>query len=324
MFAIDVSFLSDSLLIFSLAFLIDLVFGEVPDRIHPTLWMGKITDYFKPKLKNENPRIENANGVFLCLLLITLFAVPAYFVLFWVREFFGWLPYIVASAIALKTTFAIKCMKQYTLPVADSVKKGDFDRARQLLPFIVRRRPSELTKGHIISAAVETIAEGTTDGITSSFFYFALFGVPGAVAFRVVNTLDSMVGYKDRDHINIGWFSAKMDTIANYIPARLTAILMILAALLLRENWRESWRILQRDRKNTESVNAGWTISTMAGALNIQLEKPGFYKIGDHNYLSPAHITKALRIMVLTVILFGILIILPLLVLKTLTIMLIL
>lgn len=321
MFAIDISLILDSLLILSLAFLIDLVFGEVPDRIHPTLWMGKLTAYFKSKLKNENSRVEKINGVLLCLLLIALFVIPVYFMLFWVHEFFGWLPYIVASAIVLQTTFAIKCMKQYTLPVADSVEKGDYDRARQLLPFIVRRNPTELDRRNIISAAVETIAEGTTDGITSPFFYFALFGVPGAVAFRVVNTLDSMVGYKDLDHINIGWFSAKMDTIANYIPARLTAILMILSALLLRENWRKSWRILQRDRKNTASPNAGWTISTMAGALNIQLEKLGFYTIGDNNDLSPVHIIKALRIMVLTAILFGILIILPLVVLKALTIM---
>ena len=320
MFAIDISLILDSLLIFSLAFLIDLVFGEVPDRIHPTLWMGKVTYYFKSKLRNEKSRVEKTNGVLLCLLLIALFVIPVYFMLFWVHEFFGWLPYIVASAIILQTTFAIKCMKQYTLPVADSVKKGDYDRARQLLPFIVRRNPTELTKRHIISAAVETIAEGTTDGITSPFFYFALFGVPGAVAFRVVNTLDSMVGYKDLDHINIGWFSAKMDTIANYIPSRLTAILMMLSALLLRENWRKSWRILQRDRKNTASPNAGWTISTMAGALNIQLEKPGFYTIGDNNDLSPAHIIKALRIMVLTATLFGVSIILPLLVLRTLII----
>jgi adenosylcobinamide-phosphate synthase len=320
MFTIDFSFLLDSLLIFVLAFLIDIVFGELPDRIHPTLWMGKITDYLKPKLKNEKPRVEKINGVLLCLLLIILFAVPAYFVLFWIREFLGWLPYILASAIILKTSFAIKCMRQYTLPVADAVEKGDYDRAKQLLPFIVRRSPKELTKGHIISAAVETIAEGTTDGITSPFFYFALFGVPGAVAFRVVNTLDSMVGYKDQAHINIGWFSAKTDTIANYIPARLTAVLMMLAALLLREDWKESWRILQRDRKNTASVNAGWTISAMAGALNIQLEKPGFYKIGDNNDLSPIHITKALRIMTITATLFGFSIILPLLALKTLTI----
>ncbi len=320
MFTIDVSLLSDSLSIFSLAFLIDFFFGELPDRVHPTLWMGEIIAYLNPKLKNENSRIEKTNGVFLCLLLIALFAIPVFFVLLWVRELFGWLPYIFASAFILQTTFAIKCMKQYTLPVEDSVKNGNYDKAKQFLPLIVRRSPNELTRRHIISAAVETIAEGTTDGITSPFFYFALLGVPGAVAFRVVNTLDSMIGYKDRDHINIGWFSAKIDTLANYIPARLSAILIILAALILRQNWRESWRILQRDRKKTESINAGWTMSTMAGALNIQLEKPGCYKIGDDKELFPAHITKALHIMMLTTTLFIILTILPLLVLKTLTI----
>ena len=95
-------------------------------------------------------------------------------------------------------------------------------------------------------------------------------------------------------------------------------IVLILATLLLRENWRKAWRILQRDRKNTASLNAGWTISTMAGALNIQLEKPGFYIIGDNNDLVPIHIKKALRIMMLTAILFGVSIILPLLVLRTL------
>jgi len=320
MFTINSSFLLDSLLIFVLAFLIDLVFGEIPDRIHPTLWMGKITAYLKPKLKNKNPTVEKINGALLCLLLIIVFAAPAYFVIFWVRELLGWLPYIIVSAIILKSSFAIKCMKNYTLPVADAVEKGDYDRAKQLLPLIVRRSPKELTERHIISAAVETIAEGTTDGITSPFFFYALFGVPGAVAFRVVNTLDSMVGYKDPENINIGWFSAKTDTVANYIPARLTAVLMILSALLLREDWRESWRILQRDRANTASVNAGWTISAMAGALNIQLEKPGHYKIGDNKDLTPAHITKALRIMLLTATLFGITVVVPILALKTLTI----
>ena len=320
MFVIDVSLLFDSLLIFSLAFLIDLVFGELPDSIHPTLWMGKVIDYFKPKIKSENPRAEKINGVLLGIFIIILFAVPVYFVIFLVRKFLGWVPYIVVSAFLLSTAIAIKCMKQYTLPVANCLENEDCDKAKELLPFIVRRDPTGLNKRHIISAAVETTAEGTTDGITSPFFYFALFGVPGAVAFRVINTLDSMVGYKDRDHINIGWFSAKMDTIANYIPARLTAILMVLAARLLKENWRNSWRILQRDKKNTESLNAGWTLSAMAGALSIQLEKPGFYRIGDKKDISATHIRRALRVMLLTAILFSIFIILPILVVKTLII----
>jgi adenosylcobinamide-phosphate synthase len=319
MFALDLSFLTDSLLIFVLAFFIDLIFGELPDSIHPTLWMGKVIAYLKPKIKSENPRTEKINGVLLGIFAVTLYAVTVYFLIFLVHEYLGWAPYIIVSAFILSTTIAIKCMRQYTLPVAEALENEDYDRAKELLPFIVRRDPKALTKQHIISAAVETIAEGTTDGVTSPFFYYALFGVPGAVAFRVINTLDSMVGYKDLKHVNIGWFSAKMDTIANYIPARLTAFMMVLAALLLGEDGRKSWRILQRDKRNTESLNAGWTLSAMSGALRIQLEKPGFYKIGDSEKVSSTHIKRALRIMLLSTILFSVLIVLPILAAKMLT-----
>ncbi|MBN1245453.1 cobalamin biosynthesis protein [Candidatus Bathyarchaeota archaeon] len=308
----------DSLLIFVLAFLIDAVFGEFPDRIHPTVWIGKVIAYFKPKFKNENPRIEKINGVILCLLVILIVAVPVYFLLFGIRLFFGWVPYIVVSAILFKTTFAIKCMKQYTVPIAEALKHKDFDKAKRGLYFIVRRDPTKLSEQQIASAAVESIAESTTDGITAPFFFFALFGVPGAFAFRVINTLDSMVGYKDQEHRNIGWFSAKLDTVANYVPARLTAILMVVAVALLGENWRESWRILQRDKTKTNSLNAGWTMSAMAGALGVQLEKSGHYALGDKGDISPAHITRALRIMTLTAILFGTVVICPILALKAL------
>ena len=310
----------DSLLIFILAFLIDVVFGELPDRFHPTVWIGKAIAYFKPKMKNENPRTEKINGVILCLLIITLVAVPVYFLIFGIRQFLGWVPYIVVSAFLLKTTFAVKCMRHYTVPIAEALKNKDVDKARQGLYYIVRRDPTNLSERHIISAAVESIAESTTDGITTPFFFFALFGVPGAFAFRVINTLDSMVGYKDREHMNIGWFSASLDTIANYIPARLTAILMVVATALLGENWRGSWRILQRDKTKTKSLNAGWTMSAMAGALNIQLEKPDHYALGDEGDVSPAHIMKALRIMELTAVLFGVAVIFPVLTLKALVI----
>jgi len=313
MFVLNLSFLLDSLLIFWLAFLIDLIFGELPDRFHPTLWMGKTISYFKSKLRSDNKNKEKINGVFLCLLSITVFVIPVFLIIYTVQNFLGWLPYIIMSAFLLSTTVAIKCMKQYTSPVVEALETDNFEKAKECLPFIVRRDPSGLKKNHIISAAVETIAEGTTDGITSPFFYFAIFGVPGAVAFRVINTLDSMVGYKDEDNLFIGWFSAKMDTIANYIPARLTAILMIFASFVLRENWRKSIKILKRDRKNTESPNAGWTISTMAGALNIQLEKPGFYLIGDYADPSLKDITKSFRILFVTAIFFGVSIVFPLL-----------
>jgi adenosylcobinamide-phosphate synthase len=307
----------DALLIFILAFIIDAVFGEFPDRVHPTVWIGKAIAYFKPKFKNENPRIEKVNGVVLCVLVILIVAVPVYFLLFWIRYFFSWIPYIVVAAILFKTTFAAKCMRNYTVPIAEALEKGDLEEARRGLYYIVRRDPNKLNEQQIASAAVESIAESTTDGITSPFFFFALFGVPGAFAFRVINTLDSMIGYKDKENVNIGWFSAKMDTITNYIPARLTAVLMVAATALLRGNWRNAWRILQRDKTKTNSINAGWTMSAMAGALSIQLEKSGHYALGDKADISPAHIRRALRIMELTAILFGAIIILPILALKT-------
>jgi len=317
MFPIDGVPLVDSVLIFVLAFLVDLVFGEVPDRFHPTVWMGKLITYFKPKIKSTNARTEKVNGCVLGLSVILLFAVLVYFGLFVTRQFLGWIPYIVVAAVLLKTTFAVKCMRHYSVPIMKAVADGDIDRARQMLHYVVRRDPTKLNEQQIISATVESVAESTTDGVTSPFFYFALFGVSGAFAFRAVSTLDSMLGYRDKEHVNIGWFSASLDTVANYVPARLTSGLMVVAVFLLGDNWRQAWRILQRDRRNMASLNAGWTIAVMAGALNVQLEKPGHYTLGDGEGISPKHILKALRIMELTAVLFGMVVVFPVLLLKT-------
>jgi adenosylcobinamide-phosphate synthase len=190
------------------------------------------------------------------------------------------------------------------------------DKARRMLHYIVRRDPTKLSGRQIISATVESVAESTTDGVTSPFFYFALFGVPGAFAFRTVSTLDSMLGYRDREHVNIGWFSASLDTVVNYVPARLTAVLMVVAVFLLGGNWRQSWRVLRRDRGNMASVNAGWTIGVMAGALGVRLEKPGCYALGDGEGIEPGDVLKALRVMELTAVLFGLVVVFPVLVLR--------
>jgi adenosylcobinamide-phosphate synthase len=318
MFFFDISFLVDSVLIFTLAFLIDVVFGEIPDRAHPTVWMGKIVAYVKPKMKNSNPQVEKLSGIGLVVGLIALFAVPVSLILWAIRQIpvWGWLIYIVVAAVMLKATFALKCMRFYTAPIEKALKANDKEAAKKWLRFIVRRDPDKLDERHMISAAVESIAESTTDGVTSPFFFFAIFGVPGAVAFRVINTLDSMVGYKDAINVNIGWFSAKMDTLTNYIPSRLTAIFMVAAAGLLGRDWRNSWRILMRDKNKTASPNAGWTISAMAGALETQLEKEGYYALGDGKTIHAEDISSAWRIMGLTVVLFGLIVVVPVLALE--------
>ena len=296
--------------------MIDAVFGEYPDRIHPTIGIGKMILYLRPRLRNPNPKVEKANGVFMATAIMLIVGIPVFVLLFWLRLTFGSIPYIIVGAILFKATFAIKGMGHYTKPIATALKKNDIVAARKWLPFIVRRDPNTLNERQIISAAVESIAESTTDGITAPFFFFAIFGVPGAFAYRVVNTLDSMVGYKNVENKNIGWFSANLDTIANYVPARLTAYLMVAASFFLRENWRGSWRIMQRDKRKTVSINAGWTISAMAGALDTQLEKQGCYALGDDHGISPEHINRALRVMELTALLFGLIVILPLLALR--------
>lgn len=319
MFAFDLSWFLDSVLIFVLAFLIDIIAGEYPDRIHPTVGIGKIISYLKPKLKNSNAKVEKANGVLLAIVTILVVSLPVFVLLFWLRQSFGiWgqMAYVVVGGVLFKATFAVKGMGYYTKPIAKALKQNDLDGARKWLPFIVRRDPYSLNERQVISAAVESIAESTTDGITAPFFLFALFGVPGAFAYRVINTLDSMVGYKNPENSNIGWFSANLDTITNYIPARLTAYLMVSAAALLGENWRESRRILQRDKGKTTSVNAGWTISAMAGALDTQLEKQGCYTLGDDHGISPEHINRALTIMTVTAVLFGLVVVLPVLALR--------
>jgi adenosylcobinamide-phosphate synthase len=314
MFTLDLSLFIDSVLIFALAFLIDLVFGEYPDRIHPTIAIGKMITYLKRKSKNPNPRMEKANGILMALTIMLVVALPVFLLLFWLRQLpYGEVLYIIVGAILFKATFAISGMGQYTKPIAKALKEKDLAGARKWLPYIVRRDPNTLGERQIISAAVESIGESTTDGITAPFFFFALFGVPGAFAYRVVNTLDSMVGYKNAEYKNIGWFSAKLDTIANYIPSRLTAYLMVAASFLLREDWRESYRILQRDKHKTASPNAGYTISALAGALNIQLEKQGYYTLGDDHGIAPDHISRALRVMTVTAVLFGLVVVVPVL-----------
>ena len=317
MFTLNLSLLIDSILIFALAFLIDLVFGEYPDRIHPTIGIGKLIAYLKCKAKSANPWVEKANGVLMALAIMLIVAIPVFALLFWLRTLpYGEILYIIVGAFLFKATFAIRGMGQYTKPIARALKQNDLAEARKWLPYIVRRDPHSLNERQIISAAVESIAESTTDGITAPFFFYALFGVPGAFAYRVINTLDSMVGYKNAEFKNIGWFSAKMDTITNYIPARVTAYLMVAAAFILREDWRESYRILQRDKHKTASPNAGYTISAMAGALNIQLEKQGYYTLGDDHGISYEHILKALRVMAVTAALFGLVLVVPILAIR--------
>lgn len=306
----NLPFIIESVLILFLALILDLLFGEPPESLHPTVWIGKSIGFLKSRLKGSNPRVEKIKGIILGLTVIISFAFVAHIMLFLLRQYL--IVYIIFASLLLKTTFAIKCMDNLSRPIGKAIKEGRMEDAKTMLRRIVRRDPTKFDDQKIISATVECVAESTVDGITSPLFYYSILGVPLAIAYRAINTLDSMVGYKDKEHINLGWFSARMDSLANYIPARITAVLMVVSAWLLHEDWRRSWEVLKRDRNKTESPNAGWTMSAMAGAFNAQLEKPGFYILGDPvNPLKPDHIPRSIRIMKLTTFLFIIIIVLP-------------
>ena len=308
-----------SLAVMLLSLLIDQIFGDPSNRFHPVAWMGGLAALLKPHLRAKNSKLEKINGVLLVVFVICIFSVPAYGALLLIQQHLPLVVYVVVAAILLKLTFAVKGMERASLKVTTALKGGRVSKARKHLSYIVRRDTSRLNQELMLSATVESIGESTVDGITSAFFYFALFGVPGAVAFRVVNTLDSAVGYRDSEHINIGWFSAKLDSALNFIPARLTAGLMVIAASLLGESRRNSWRILKRDKNKTASVNAGWPMSAMAGALRIKLEKPGHYSLGDNDdKICHGHVVRALRIMGVAAVLFFAIIVVPACLVKTL------
>jgi adenosylcobinamide-phosphate synthase len=298
-----------NLVALALALLLDLIFGEPPEKLHPTVWMGHIVTYLEPKFKSKSLLKARIGGVVLWTLCVTLFTVPTIMVTTLVGRYLGATGYVLVSAAILKTTFALKSWYPHIIPVAKALESERIEEARQLTQKTVRRDLSSADEQHIISASVETVAEGIVDGYASPIFYFALFSTPGAIAYRVISTLDSMVGYRDEEHRDLGWFSAKMDTVANCIPARIAAYVMLLASAVVDEDWRRAKKIFVRDRSTLESLNAGWPMSAMAGALGVRLEKAGYYAIGEADEkLTINHIYRAMNVMKATCVIFTVIV----------------
>jgi adenosylcobinamide-phosphate synthase len=287
-----------------LALVLDVAVGEPPEIIHPTVMIGKTAEWLSKRAGRfgSNKRVF---GALYASLIVLLAAGSTFLLLEFARMRLGQPALIILGALILKTSFAIRSMNLHVKPIKDALEEGDLNRARVVLGKIVRRDTERLDEGLCASATIESIAEGTVDGVASPLFYFFLFGVPGAVAYRAINTLDSTVGYKTPTFMDMGWFSAKLDTAANYLPARITGIVMILAGAALGRNWRTSLSTMKTDRGLTESLNAGWPMSAMAGAVGVRLQKIGSYKLGNE-FRQPTcrDITPALRIMWVTIVIF--------------------
>ena len=299
----------ESIVIVGFALLLDFLIGDPKTKYHPTAWVGKLVAVLVPFVKSNSPKKELIGGVFVvstvvAIVSILLVALDIGISLLTV-DIISLIVSVAVGTILLKTTIAIRGMQKHALSVIDSLENGDLDSARNRLSMIVKRNTKNLDRNQISSAVLQSVSENTVDGITGPLFYYAIFGLPGAFVYRAINTIDSMIGYKTTLFKNVGWFGASCDTILNYIPSRLTGLVMVLSALLLGYDWKKSFHIMKRDSRKLESSNAGFPMTALAGALGTKLEKMNYYTIGEGSVeFTKSHIISAVTLMKVSSILF--------------------
>ena len=269
------------LFVLLLALAIDLLFGEPPQPIHPVVWMGKLISLLERICPARGVSAQFVYGGIMTLLIVLAFALPVYFLLSFLHNL-NFVAYVLIAALLLKTTFALKGLRQAALKVKLFLTQDNLKEARNNMSALVSRDTQDLEKPELVSAAIESVAENICDSFVAPLFYFSFLGVPGAMAYRLVNTMDAMIGYHGK-YEYLGKFAAKLDDVLNFIPARLSALLLVIAAYLCRKDGKRAWRIMLRDHEKTESPNAGWSMSAMAGALRTRLEKKGCYVLGESN-----------------------------------------
>ena len=291
------------------AYVLDLIIGDPRSIPHPEVGMGRAITALERMIRRlvSRPRSLRAAGILLPLVVAGgswVLTVGLLWLLSFISPWLMWL----AEIYLISTTIASKGLKDAGLAVYTELRKGDLPAARQALGMIVGRDTGHLDRPEIVRGTVETVAENIVDAIISPLFYALLGGAPLAMAYRAVNTLDSMVGYKNDKYRDLGWASARLDDIANLIPARITALLMVLCAFLLGHDWRRAWRTVRRDARLHPSPNSGYPESAAAGALGIRLGGENVYHgvssfrayMGDPvRAMEPEDITRTSRMMLL-------------------------
>jgi len=253
------------ILIIVLAAAVDLALGDPPDALHPVAWMGKVVSLLEKGGLKLGPTAQFFYGMGMTLFTVALFVIPIYFIFFFIGHI-SLVASLILAALILKSTFSIRGLRRTALKVRKLLQEKKLNETRFELRSLVSRDTKDLPEPLLVSATVESVAEGTG-------------GIPGAIGYRVVNTMDSMIGYHGK-YEHLGKFAAILDDILNFIPARIATLLLVLVAAIKR-NGRKAWRTALREHTRTESPNAGWPMAAMAGALSVRLEKPGHYRLGE-------------------------------------------
>ena len=254
--------------------LVDRLVGDPHSRYHPVALLGRFIGWWG--VPGRYPaRTQRAFGVAGTLVTAGLFALP--FALIQLAA--PWYLYLLLAPVLLKVCLAWRSLEEHTLAVARALEEGGIDAGRHQAGMMVSRDTAHLEHEHVLSAAYESMTENLVDSIISSLFYFGFFGLAGAAVFRAVNTLDAMLGYQD-ERRRLGWFPARADDLLNFIPARVTGIIL-LAYFAAKGRFAPAYAALRRDAKKRPGFNGGIPMAVIAGGVGIRLEKPGAYTIGD-------------------------------------------
>lgn len=289
-----------------LAVLIDWIIGDPYGFPHPVIYIGKLIrklENIGRKTFKEGKALKIYGGFIVIAVAFISFIVP-YIILTLLKPYK--VIYHLVNILILWTTIAARCLHKEGKKVYDSLEKKDITEARLNLSYIVGRDTKELGEKEIIRADLETVAENTADGVIAPLLYAMVGGAPLAMMYKGINTMDSMLGYMNEKFINIGFFPAKVDDLFNYIPARVTGILMCMVSPFIGGNIIESFKIMKRDRKNHKSPNCGYPEAAAAGSMGIQIGGTNMYfgeivkkpTIGDaKKELSKEHILYTIKLM---------------------------
>ncbi|WP_033827917.1 adenosylcobinamide-phosphate synthase CbiB [Bacillus andreraoultii] len=263
------------LIAMTLAFLIDRIVGDPPTWPHPVRWIGSLISKLEKILNKGNGR-KIKGFIMVSIVLIIVFSMTLFvtFLGYYIHQWVG----ITIEALLISTTIAQKSLQDAALEVYRPLAQGKLEEARLKLSYIVGRDTDELEEREITRGVVETVAENTSDGVTAPLFWTMLGGAPLAFIYRVVNTCDSMVGYKNERYEEFGYPSAKLDDLLNWIPSRLTGFFMILVNPSYVWGKSQTWHFLLRDAKKHPSPNSGWCEAAVAALLGVQLGGRNTYK----------------------------------------------